>query len=846
MGSDLLPPGDLQQRLVSPYVPRSEEQRGIWGSQANMDHIESALINARAGYMTDLADLGREILDLDPHMSGVCSKRFGSLQACGYEVTAPPHIDRSEKKLADEIAQKTAQILAGLNSFPERVKDLAWANFDGRAAMEIMWQAGAYGLPIAPVALQWIHPRRLSFDRRRRLHIVNGWMSRGFDPTEESALANYPGKFLTWLPRLFNEYPEREGLAPRVIYWGYFKRFDWRMRMKLMELFGIPWRIVHLDAPDGTLMAPEAMEVARKEATKLGGEAVGIFQRGMEVDVSFPPERSGQFFSLTGKEIDDQVSKLVLGTLGTTDTDDTNRANGVVSQAQQDIVKENDGMGASARLTCDLARPIARAGWGPQAEHLAAIITIKAQPKRDQKAELDRIEKTMSFGVAVPEAVIREASGIRAPAPDETYVVMGKGGVDGFGNPVPGNYQVIDPTKPGGGPGNAPPAPSGGAPDPTGEDPDADPKLPGEEGTIEDAGVDGAAAAALKDMLGLVRCMRAIPCDASAAEERKPVPAAAVNGSPETLIERALKEGMRPILSWSATLLDAADGGGTGPEIHRRLTDAAAACDLEGFARALERRLVHVLALGAMDADWEAENDRVVKPVAFPFADGIGADELEALRLAHYGLAGGVVDFATKPFLEAMKIFKAKNILPKRAFDRLTAEAKRRAFTAARLTNQRMLETCHAELSRALEDGRDLREFRMMLGERLELAGWSAANPSHVENVFRTNIMGAYNSGRDVQMRQPAVLAARPFWQILGVSDARTRKPHKAALGKVLRADDPFWKKAPPPFGFQCRCRKVARSAEAVKRMGLEVVSGSSLRDLPDEGWSGGDSLFGG
>ena len=53
-----------------------------------------------------------------------------------------------------------------------------------------------------------------------------------------------PYKFIEFMPRLFCDYPEREGLSPRILYWSFFSRFGTRERLILMELFGKPWRIV--------------------------------------------------------------------------------------------------------------------------------------------------------------------------------------------------------------------------------------------------------------------------------------------------------------------------------------------------------------------------------------------------------------------------------------------------------------------------------------------------------------------------------------------------------------------------------------------------------------------------
>jgi hypothetical protein len=91
--------------------------------------------------------------------------------------------------------------------------------------------------------------------------------------------------------------------------------------------------------------------------------------------------------------------------------------------------------------------------------------------------------------------------------------------------------------------------------------------------------------------------------------------------------------------------------------------------------------------LGALDAAWEAENDAPITPVAF----------------ARVELVGGVKDFATKPFDEAIADFSSRAVVTRRTFDRLDVAARRRAFTVAGLTRGGMLETAHG---RAYEGAR--------------------------------------------------------------------------------------------------------------------------------------------
>jgi uncharacterized protein with gpF-like domain len=98
--------------------------------------------------------------------------------------------------------------------------------------------------------------------------------------------------------------------------------------------------------------------------------------------------------------------------------------------------------------------------------------------------------------------------------------------------------------------------------------------------------------------------------------------------------------------------------------------------------------------------------------------------------------------------------------------------------------------------------------------------------------------MTAYNSGRYRQMTQPVVKAARPYWQVLGVGDDRQRRPHHEAQNKVLPADDPWFKTAYPPFGYNCRCR--TRSLSQAQAEAIGISSASSMPALPDEGFTSG------
>jgi SPP1 gp7 family putative phage head morphogenesis protein len=229
-------------------------------------------------------------------------------------------------------------------------------------------------------------------------------------------------------------------------------------------------------------------------------------------------------------------------------------------------------------------------------------------------------------------------------------------------------------------------------------------------------------------------------------------------------------------------------------------------------------------------------------------------EPIKAYLRARSILAKRDVPFTQQPFAAAIEAFSKRNIVTPLAWDKLTDAAKQRSFTVAGLAVEELLGDAHAELDRQLRaspehtykdpetgkwvyKGPNLREFRKFAEERLESAGWTPANPSHVETIFRTNIASAYSTGRVAEMTQPAVLKLRPYWQVRTVKDDRQRKTHRAADGVVLPADHPFWRTAFPPWGFNCRCRVVSRSQKWVDAHG--GVS-APPRDLPDPGFASG------
>jgi len=293
---------------------------------------------------------------------------------------------------------------------------------------------------------------------------------------------------------------------------------------------------------------------------------------------------------------------------------------------------------------------------------------------------------------------------------------------------------------------------------------------------------------------------------------------ATLYGSPETLIERGVRRGIEHTDRWATRIVSAIGNADSAQAIRNQTRAAAKRNDLKGFARNTYEQLLHGAALGALDANWEFETGGIVAPPRFADVPPLPG-------------------YADKPFGEAISWFRSKKILTPDAFRALDASAKRRAFTVARLANEELLGAVHAELARVLEQGGDLAEFKKFAEARLESAGWVPANKSHVELIFRNNVVGAHSAGRRRQMTQPEVLRALPIWQLRGVGDDRMRPRHRRVNGLAARASDPVFRHLWTPLGHNCRCRFTGRSEADAKRLGLELVSGAVFEAAEDPGW---------
>ena len=409
----------LEHTYVGPHVPRSENYRTHYGRSLDLQRIDYSIRTANLGYMLPMTDLGRETISLDGHCSALLQKRLNRVAALDWTVE-PSEGEGIDKGRAEEYATFVRYQLEMLPNFRERIMDLAWGTFDGRAASEIAWRAD--GRFYRPDDLYWIHPRQLSFGPDRDLRIVDSMRAgTGFQPGQGFPLERCAYKFVRYTPRIFGDYQEREGLLPRVLYWSFFVRFGTRERMMLLELFGKPWRIVMPKGDPSFLHNREALDSAFDAMNALGAQSTARLPPGMEVMIAQPGAGAGEVHDQAIDHAMKVLSKLILGATGTTDAVSTGLGSSIGNAhvSEEDLIIASDARRLAEALESGLTDAMIAVNYGPGALTHAPRFILRTDPPLDREQEGNRIGKALEVGIDIVLEEAREKLGFRAVEPDE-------------------------------------------------------------------------------------------------------------------------------------------------------------------------------------------------------------------------------------------------------------------------------------------------------------------------------------------------------------------------------------------------------------------------------------------
>jgi SPP1 gp7 family putative phage head morphogenesis protein len=172
-------------------------------------------------------------------------------------------------------------------------------------------------------------------------------------------------------------------------------------------------------------------------------------------------------------------------------------------------------------------------------------------------------------------------------------------------------------------------------------------------------------------------------------------------------------------------------------------------------------------------------------------------------------------------FTEAVEKFRARVPMKRKEWDKLRAAEKEFAFTVSEVALADIIAEVFEGLKQAISKGSTFEEFKADAGAKLE-AHWGGEKPGRLETIFRTNVIGAYNSGRHAVLSAPEVKRFRPYRRFDGIDDDRQTDICDDCDGTILPADDPWWLTHTPLLHFNCRSVVVPLSEEEALAEGID------------------------
>lgn len=437
--------GVLAKDFFADRIPRAENDRTHYGKTLDLQRIDFALRSAERGRMSLITDIAREQLTYDGHLSAVLQKRLNRLAALDWDLVPASGANVDTGKAEDYAAFVRAQLEA-IPRFRDALVDLAWGVYDNRAALELDWRYfnNAWNL----IGLNWIHPRRLSFGPDRDLRVIDTRMDMGdFREKPGYPIECVPYKFCTYKPRLFGDYPEREGLAIRTLYWSYFGRCGVRERNALQEVFGRPWRVVKPIPGDALSTNEEAGKSAFEMVQRLGYHNTAKLPPGWDLDIIQPFTGAGQVSGEIISHSEKVQSKLVLGSTGTTDAVSTGLGSSIgdAHLSEEDLIIWSDARREGETVEDQITDAIIAVNFGPGAVDHAPRFIFRTEPPISREAEGKRLQTALDLGIPVTLEEGREKLGIQEIRDGEPYIIKVQRPADFGQAPLPATPEIVYP-----------------------------------------------------------------------------------------------------------------------------------------------------------------------------------------------------------------------------------------------------------------------------------------------------------------------------------------------------------------------------------------------------------------
>tara|TARA_A100001391_G_scaffold50885_1_gene30960 strand:- start:37300 stop:38874 length:1575 start_codon:yes stop_codon:yes gene_type:complete len=349
-------------------------------------------------------ELAEDMEERDPHYASVLATRKS--QVARLEVTVEAASDEKEDvEAADDVRE-----LIRRDGFDDELFDILDAIGKGYSATEIIWDTSEGQW--VPRELKWRDPRWFVFDQ-----------VDGETPLLRDAGEHVPLKPYGWIfhrAKVKSGLTIRGGLARAVAWTFLFKHFtikDWAI---FCEAYGQPLRLGKYDAS-----ATEAdKRTLMRAVANIGTDYAAIVPQSMAVEfIEASLSGSHELYEKRADWLDRQVSKIVLGQTGTTDSQaGSGYAQAKVHDTVKDDIEERDAKQLAASLNRDLIKPFVDLNRGPRRNY--PKLRIGRPDDVDLDKLMSRTKTFVSLGGKVGMSTVRDKLGYPDPEDDEELLSM--------------------------------------------------------------------------------------------------------------------------------------------------------------------------------------------------------------------------------------------------------------------------------------------------------------------------------------------------------------------------------------------------------------------------------------
>lgn len=394
---------------VVPALPLSLQLQRIGGA-ITPQQVSEIYRLADTGYMWQLQDLSNESRQKDGHLQSILGTRENALKGLRWQLVCPEDARQKDRRAA-EWCEKAIRRSA---NFPTLITHMVGGVFHGYAVAETLFRV--CDGRIEPRAFKAISSRRFVFEQSEgRLQQWDAYGGSLAPYPGVDLMERYPGKFLTFQPRVNGDVPTREGLN-RVLNWAaLFRNWDVRDWLSLGELAWKPWRFgTYKKGAD-----PTSINNLRNILRQMSSSGVATKPEDVEIDVHWP---KGNQVGSTHKELAEflgaEMSKAVLGQTLTTEAGSRGaRSLGEVHNNVRRDIRDGDAFDVAACLTQHLVAPLIAMNFGDTVEVPQFVfITEDGVNLKDYSAAVLNFQKA---GLRIRAADVRDVAGFAEPDDDD-------------------------------------------------------------------------------------------------------------------------------------------------------------------------------------------------------------------------------------------------------------------------------------------------------------------------------------------------------------------------------------------------------------------------------------------